>query len=227
MNVRHFLVSTFGVALIVFTNPAAHANSIVNGSFEASSFGSPGGYTLGLVGNAVPGWSIPASDGIYPWGLTNGAFGASTPFGNQFFVLGEVGTGVDYTIQQTMTGLIPGNTYNLTFDIASESGCCAVGQVSFLSGSSTSPQDFTALASGDFWTAWSGESMDFVATSSSVTLQFQDLAAEFPNGIDLGLDNVSVVGATTSPVPEPSSLLMLSTGLLGAVSAARRKKWLA
>jgi hypothetical protein len=172
------------------------------------------------VGNAVPGWFIPAGDGIYPWGLTNDAFGASTPFGNQFFVLGEVSTAVDYTIQQTMTGLTPGNTYNLTFDIASESGCCAVGEVSFLNGSSTSPQDFTALSSGNYWTEWAGESMNFVATSTSATLQFKDLAKEFSGGIDLGLDNVSVVGAS-SPVPEPDSLLLLATGVMGA---ARRKK---
>ncbi|HEV2287715.1 MAG TPA: DUF642 domain-containing protein [Candidatus Acidoferrales bacterium] len=214
-----------GVAFLFFCALAspAHANQfIVNGSFEASSFGSPGSYTLGLVGNDVPGWFIPASDGTYPWGLTNGAFGASTPFGNQFFVLGEVGTGTDYTIQQTMTGLVVGDSYMLTFDIASEVGCCAVGQVSFLSGSSTSAQNFTALASGSYWTAWQGESMTFLATNSNVTLQFEDLAAQFPGGLDLGLDNVSVTGTSTSATPEPSSLLLLGTGLLGLGPFIRR-----
>lgn len=39
-----------------------------------------------------------------------------------------------------------------------------------------------------------------------------------------GVDNVSIV-ANTSAVPEPSSLLLLGTGLLGLVNGARRK-WL-
>ena len=71
---------------------------ITNGSFEADPFTSSGNYALGLVGNAVTGWFIPASDGTYPWGLQNGAYGASTPYGNQWFVLGEEAASTEYSI---------------------------------------------------------------------------------------------------------------------------------
>lgn len=52
-------------------------------------------------------------------------------------MLGEASTAVEYTIQQTLHGLVSSATYHLTFDIASELDCCAVAEVSFLSGSST------------------------------------------------------------------------------------------
>jgi hypothetical protein len=183
-------------------SPAVGQNLVVNGSFEADPCtGSGAGYKLGLAGNAVTGWNIPASDGTYPWCLQNANFfnAGPTPYGNQWLVLGEVGSGVAYTIQQTLTGLTPGSMYKLSFAIASEQGCCSVAEVSFPSGSSTTAQTFTAPASGNYWTAWATETMNFTATSNSVTLQFKNLVsaqpATLPNGYDLGLDNVSVAPA--------------------------------
>ncbi len=219
MNITRILTSSAIAALLAISmNPAAHANLVVNGSFEDSSFGAPGGYTLGLVGSAVPGWSIPSGDGTYPWGLTNGAFGAFTPYGNQFIVLGRYDTAAEFTIQQTLTGLSTGSTYTLSFAIASELDCCAKTEVSYLSGSSTSSQTFSATPSGAYWTDWSTHSMSFVADSSSVTFQFKDVNPT-TNGFDVGLDNVSV---TAVPEPETYALFMAGLGLMGFM--ARRRK---
>jgi hypothetical protein len=173
-------------------------NLVVNGSFETDPCtGSGVGFKFGLVGNAVTGWFIPASDGTYPWCLQNGNSFAAGPAasGNQWLVLGEVSTSVLYTIQQTLTGLTPGSTYKLSFAIASEQGCCAIAEVSFPSGSSTASQTFTAPASGNFWTAWGTNTMNFVATSSSVTMQFKNLVSAQSGGFDLGLDSVDVESA--------------------------------
>ena len=227
-KIVHLALATVSAAAIstAVSEPSLAANFIVNGSFEDSSFGGGGGFVLGLVGSDVTGWFIPSTDGTYPWGLQNGAFGASTPYGDQWFVVGETGAsgGVphDYTIQQTMTGLTSGDTYTLSFAISSEgTDGGAVAQVSFLSGSSTGAQDFTAPAATTvFWNNWATESMTFVATSNMVTLQFKQLATEFPSGEDLGLDNVSVVG---SAVPEPSTWAMMLFGFAGLGYLAYRK----
>lgn len=190
-------VVVFVFLLCIAGAAAGQTNLVVNGSFEADPCtGSGFGYKSGLVGNAVTGWFIPGSDGTYPWCLQNvNAFSAGpTPYGNQWLVLGEVFTGVQYTIQQTITGLTPGNTYKLSFAIASEAGCCSTVEVSFPGGSSTAAQTFTAPFSVNYWRAWATETMNFVATSSSVTLQFKNVNLSF-SGVDLGLDNVDVEAA--------------------------------
>lgn len=219
-------------AVLVIGAPtsASAAQFIVNGSFEADNFDAGGGYRLGLVGSAVTGWFIPASDGVYPWGLTSpNAFGAGpASHGKQWIVLGETGAGgpstVDYTIQQTVTGLTPGNVYTLSFDLSSELAAAtgAVAEVGFLSGASLGPTMFTAPVRGPaYWNPWGSFSVSFTATSSTAVLQFKDLAVEFPAAADLGIDNVSITGAN---VPEPSTwaLTILGFGALGLLLRRRQ-----
>lgn len=203
--------------------PAHAQNLLTNGSFEADNCNTTGGgYRLGLSGNDMTGWFIPSTDGVYPWCLQNvNAFGGGPAAqGNQWLVLGETGTGVHYTIQQTLTGLNVGSQYNLSFSIASESGCCSMAEVSFLSGSSTPFQTFTAPVSGQYWTQWAQDAMSFTASASSVTIQFQDITV---GSLDLGLDDVSVVAAT-SPVPEPASIALLATGLIGIAGVGVKRR---
>lgn len=214
-------------AIAVLSTPATATELITNGSFEADSFNTGGGQRLGLIGNDVTGWYIPSGDGVYPWGLQNANQYSAGPAdtGNQWLVLGEVATAQDYAIQQTINGLTPGQSYTMTFALASEEpGPGAVGELSWLSGSSTATQNFTAPARGStFWNPWGHYSETFVATSTSATFQMKDLAAEFPGGYDLGLDSFSIQTGGGA-VPEPATWAMMLFGFGAAGCAIRRAK---
>lgn len=223
-KITWFLVATAILALPAVTTTAQAANLVTNGSFEADSFNTGGGYRLGLINNDVSGWFIPAGNGIYPWGLQNGnSYGAGpADTGAQWLVLGQQGTANQYTIQQTVTGLTPGHAYTLSWAAASELGCCATGQLSFLAGSTSGGSSFSAPNSGSYWTQWGHYSLNFVANSSAVTFQFQDVRPN-SSGYDLGLDSVSLVAVG---VPEPTSWAMMIIGL-GLVGVAARRRSIA
>ncbi len=217
------VAGTLAASFALASTPA-YANLVTNGSFEAGNFNAGSGYKLGLTDADVPGWHLPASDGTYPWGLQNGNAFAAGPAdtGIQWLVLGEWGPMTEFTIQQTVTGLTPGATYMMSWAAASEQGCCANGQLSFLSGSTTGPFSFTAPTSGSYWTAWGHYSTSFVANASSVTFQFQDINPT-TNGYDLGLDSV-VMNGTSVPEPATWALMLIGFGGLGAAMRMRRRR---
>jgi hypothetical protein len=98
------------------------------------------------------------------------------------------GTSHDYTIQQTVTSLTPGDSCLLDFSISSEVIGGGAG--------------YSSAVGPTFWNPWTAEQMSFVASASALTFRFKQLAIEFPGGEDPGLDAVDIVGAGTT-APEP------------------------
>jgi hypothetical protein len=208
---RSIVLATLALSLSTVMAGRARSQVVVNGSFEADQIGSP---FFSTNPSDIPGWTHTGAPGdalLWHVGYSDGG-GSITVAGQgtQFVTMGggsaASGTG---NWSQTVAGFTPGTSYALSFQMASEENLAQTITVSFPTGSSTGPMNFTApVSSVNYWRTWVNESEIFIATASSVTLQFSATTI-----FDVGLDNVSVSLA----VPEPSCLALAGTaGVVGA-----------
>jgi hypothetical protein len=183
-------------ALFAFTSVAFAQNLVQNGGFETGDFTD---WTLsgdtGLVGVC----SISTCPGGYaPYDGTYSAY---------FGPVGDTAT-ISQVINTT-----PGDTYTLSFYLANPVG----GTPNYFSASlGTSTFSFTNFGVAFNWQQFS---LTTVATGDQTTLSFtfrNDPAYWF-------LDDVSVTQGTSGTVPEPSTLVMFGSGLLGLAGIARKK----
>ncbi len=184
------------VALLVLGPPAfASPNLLSNGSFQNGDFS---GWTEG--GNFEDTEVVSGPFYVYPGGQDADGF---------YAVLGPVGS--DGTLSQTFSDTV-GAHYTFSFWFAS------VGD---------NPSDFTAswdstnvlgpLSNPNTGVNWTEFSFTEVGTGSdTITFSFRDDPAY------MALDNVSV-SQSTGTTPEPSSLLLLGSGLLTVGGVIRRK----
>lgn len=137
----------------------------------------------------------------------------ASPDGGSFLAI-DADSDYNSKIEQTLTGLIPGKTYNLSFFYAGAQYTTRTGATTewfdvTLGGSAPQRTAILNNASEGF-TGWQTATMSFVADSSTAVLSF--LAGGTPNGLPPVslLDGVTL----TAAVPEPATFASLALGLL-------------
>jgi hypothetical protein len=213
---------------LTYTPPVNH---VYNGDFQISP---QNGYSQ------IPGWTqVPNPTGVsgFPY-LSGGQIGSGGDVGVGAWDNGYVpGTSLStnavafietfnpqatLSLTQTVTGLTPGQMYELSYyengradsRVNPTTAETFVGGVSLVAAHLVQPVDTIGVYSN----AFVQRTAQFTATAESMVLEFR---ATQLNGNDsfLVIDNVSIVA-----VPEPSTLILSTAGLIGLLATAWRKR---
>jgi hypothetical protein len=222
--------------LVMSTVPFAKAdNLVVNGSFENNDV-TWHGNNDGVIRIQAPyfsGTNQTAPDGSFFVVLQSGAPAGSSG-------------GPNATITQVVNGLIVGSQYTLTFDLLPWANPDPHGNVCPCVQSSTmnvvltfsdgtqivqafsTPSVVVGTSSDSavpfIYSVFYTENLTFTAASSSLSLSFEDpMINENSRGNNPGLDDVRLDVSEAAATPEPGSIFLLATGLVGAFSKIRRK----
>jgi hypothetical protein len=209
------------------------AQVVTNSSFEAfTSIFSGNGDAVLLAGSTqLTGWTVVGGESAL---LRNGnVYGLTSRSGANFLDLaGFTDRGFPKGISQSVTGLTVGQTYTFSMWLGTFNGPCA--QVGFNRCSGPIEARATVGASSQTFThnptaagnQWGNYTFNFAASSSTMLLLIEGISLPSGNAY-IGLDDVSIVAATTPPpmgtVPEPRTYALMVAGL-GVVSLLARRR---
>ena len=211
MNKIFFLGLVVGLILAMSSSVYA-ANLLTNGDFETGA--------LGWFGDtAIPNWTTWGTDGWHHNDFNH------TPSGSKAVKTWGDGTGIYQDF--TATG---GTPYDFAGSSYSKSDDAAVGWNGILKVEWYSDAGFTKLGENVIGTfvggtdpvsTWKDVSATYAAPGSAILGRVvMNLTSTGPTHAgSIGWDDVSA-----SPIPEPTSMLLLGSGLIGLFTVARRKK---
>lgn len=172
---------------------------ITNGSFENTD-GTFTGDSFGLMSlsagsSTIPGWTTAVAE--LAWVDNVNSFGATTPFGTHLLDLSGYHDGLPYGGLKQTIQTEPGRAYRLSLSLGSNADYPgAGGRKSVLACVGSEGAVLSMTPTNTTGNEWKTVSHGFIARAETTEVT---IAAPFPGGVYVGLDNVSVV-------PDPSDV---------------------